>query len=312
MSEPTRQYKRRAQVVIGKNGRGLLVENLRIAFEVTKTASAAPNTAIIKIWNLAPTNEAKIKNEYDDILLNCGYEGAMRLTFRGNIKHVGRYRDGNDTITEIEAADGDNDYRNAVVNETLAAGTSTRQMIERAAASFKGGTTKGHIDVPEKTRLRGKVVSGNTRDLLSEIARDAGAAWSIQDGQLVILPAAKMLPNEAIVIRADTGMLSTPEINDKGVTVKCLLNPQIGINGAVKLDNDSIRAKRRKEEKVKKTTKRPGLPDDEDGYIVDDPAKLTGEIAKLSSDGIYKVIKLVHRGDTRDFEWLTESLCVAL
>lgn len=298
----SRQWKRKAQVVIGQAGRGLLVENLRVAFEVTKTVDSAPNTAVIKIWNLNPDNEARIKNEYDEVLLNAGYEDAMRLVFRGNIKHVYRYREGNDFITEIEAADGDRDFKGATMNVTMAAGASNQQVIERAVGSFST-TKQGYVDVPEKTRVRGKVISGNTRDVLDDVARDSGANWSIQDGQLTIVPGDKMLPNTAIVIRADTGMLSSPEVNDKGVEVKCLLNPQIVINSAIKLDNDSIKAKRAKDrKKTEKTGER----------IVDDPAQLTGETARLAPDGIYKVIRLTHRGDTRGPDWTTESLSVAL
>lgn len=53
-----------------------------------------------------------------------------------------------------------------------------------------------------------------------------------------------MLPGEAIVLRADTGMLGAPEINDKGIAVKCLMNPALRVNGAIKLDNNGIKAKR--------------------------------------------------------------------
>lgn len=313
MAESSRQWKRRAQVVVGKSGSGLLIENLRIAFEVVKTATPAPNTAIIRIWNLSPDNAARVRNEYDELLLNAGYEDAMRLVFRGNIKHVYRYRDGNDWITEVEAADGDKDYRNAVINQTLAAGTSKRQLVDRCVGTFTGGTKQGHIDLPEKTLQRGRVVSGNTRAVLDECARDSGANWSIQDGQLVMVGTSKMLPNQAIVIRSDTGMLGSPEINDKGVTVKCLMNPQISINGAVKLDNDSLRAKRGTGKKVAKRPNPNGsLQQQPDEEVIDDPTQMTGQVAKLSSDGIYKAIKLIHKGDTRGGEWQTETLCIAI
>src|ERR1700740_436875 len=107
----TRQWKRIAQVVIGKGGKGISISDARIQFDVAKTVQPAPNTGIIRIFNLSPDNENKIKTEYDDVLLNAGYEGSVKLIFRGNIKHVYRYRDGNDFITEIEAADGDKDFR---------------------------------------------------------------------------------------------------------------------------------------------------------------------------------------------------------
>lgn len=300
MSDSVRQWKRKVQVVVGKAGSGLLIENLRVVFEVTKTVESSPNVAVIKIYNLHPANEAKVKNEFDEVILNAGYEGAMQLLFRGNIKHVYRYRDKNDYVTEIEAGDGDKDYRKAVMNETLAAGTTTSQLVDRAVTTFKGtgGTTKGHVQVNERARIRGKVISGNTRDVLSDVAKESGANWSIQDGQLVIVSANAVLPGEAILIRADTGMLGAPEVNDKGVAVKCLLNPLLKVNGAVKLDNNSIKAKRAKAQALASQREKEEARDK-------DPVR-------LDPDGIYKVLKLVHKGDTRGKDWLSELECIGL
>jgi hypothetical protein len=296
MSDSVRQWKRHAQVVIGKAGSGLLVENLRVQFEVSKTVESAPNVAVIKIFNLSPINEAKIKNEFDEVLLNAGYEGALRLVFRGNIKHVYRYRDKSDYITEIEAGDGDKDFRSATMNETLAAGTTNAQLVDRAVGSFKttGGTTKGAVQINDRARLRGKVISGNTRDVLHDVARESGANWSIQDGQLVIVKANGVLPDEAIVITADTGMLGAPEINDKGIAVKCLLNPQLRVNGAIKLDNNGIKAKRQKAQALGKKQEDQKEP------------------VRLDPDGIYKVLKITHKGDTRGQDWVSEIECIGL
>jgi hypothetical protein len=296
MSESVRQWKRHVQVVIGKAGSGLLVENLRVHFEVSKTVESAPNVAVIKIFNLSPINEAKIKNEFDEVLLNAGYEGALRLVFRGNIKHVYRYRDKSDYITEIEAGDGDKDFRSATMNETLAAGTTNAQLVDRAVGSFKttGGTTKGAVQINDRARLRGKVISGNTRDVLHDVARESGANWSIQDGQLVIVKANGVLPDEAIVITADTGMLGAPEINDKGIAVKCLLNPQLRVNGAIKLDNNGIKAKRQKAQALGKKQEDQKEP------------------VRLDPDGIYKVLKITHKGDTRGQDWVSEIECIGL
>lgn len=300
MSDSVRQWKRKVQVVVGKAGTGLLIENLRVKFEVAKTVESAPNVAVIKIYNLHPDNEAKIKNEFDEVILNAGYDGAMQLVFRGNIKHVYRYREGNDYITEIEGGDGDKDFRKAVMNETLAAGTTTGQLVDRAVGTFKstGGTTKGYVGVQDKARIRGKVISGNTRDVLNDVARESGANWSIQDGQLTIVGANTVMPGEAIVIRADTGMLGAPEINDKGIAVKCLMNPQLKVNGAIMLDNNGIKAKRVKAQAL--ATKR-----EKEEAKDKDPVR-------LDPDGVYKVLKLTHKGDTRGQDWVSEIECIGL
>lgn len=306
MSDGVRQWKREVQVVIGKAGAGLLVENLRVQFEVVKTVEATPNVAVIRIFNLHPDNEAKVKNEYDEVLLNAGYEGAMRLVFRGNIKHVYRYREKNDYITEIEAGDGDKDFRNAVMNETLAAGTTTAQLVQRAVGSFKGvgGTTPGPAQVSNRARLRGKVISGNTRDVLNDVARECGANWSIQDGQLVIVSTNDVLPGQAIVIRADTGMLGAPEINDKGIAVRCLLNPMLRVNGAIQLDNNNIKANRRKAQALATRRER---------QETNPPLGRENEqLVRLDPDGIYKVLKLTHKGDNRGEDWVSEIECIGL
>lgn len=306
MNDSVRQWKRRVQLVVGKAGSGLMIENLRIQFDVSKTIESAPNAAVIKVYNLHPDNEAKIKQEYDEVLLNAGYEGALRLTFRGNIKHVYRYREGNDYITEIEAADGDKDYRQAVMNETLAAGTTTSQLVERAVGTFKGvgGTVKGHVQVTDRGRLRGKVISGNTRNVLHDVARESGANWSIQDGQLVIVSTNDVLPGQAVVIRADTGMLGAPEINDKGIAVKCLLNPTLRVNGAIQLDNNGIKAKRQQASAL--ATKR------ENQETNAPVGRETQQLVRLDPDGIYKVLKLTHKGDNRGQEWVSEIECIGL
>lgn len=296
MVESTRQFKRIAQVVVGKQGTGISIVDARIQFEVAKTVQSAPNTGIIRIFNLNSTNEHKIRNEYDEVFLNAGYEGAIKLIFRGNIKHVYRYRDGNDFITEIEAADGDTDFRLATMNKTFAAGTSSAQVIDAAVDSFKGvgDTAKGVIQAPAARHKRGRVVSGNTRKVLDDEARKAGANWSIQDGALQVVSVNAVTPGTAVVITSETGLLGSPEVNDKGIAFKCLLNPMILPNGAVMLDNNSIKAKRQKAQAL--------------GKAIEDQK----DPVRLDPDGVYKVIKLTHKGDTRGPDWNTEVVCIGL
>jgi hypothetical protein len=292
-----RQWLRQAQVVFGTNGSGLLVSKLRIQFEIIKTIDPAPNTAQIKIFNLAPNNEQSVLTEYEQVMINAGYQGTQRLIFEGNIKHAFHFREKADLITQIEAADGDKDYRNAVMNLTLAAGTTPADLVTKAVASMTGGTTLGYNGITGTPRIRGKVISGMTRDVLSRLGRETGSNWSIQDGQLQIVAADAVLPNQAIVVNAATGMLKAPEINDRGIRVTCLLNPQIRINGVLQLDNNDIMLKLRKQRTLSKNTRKQTQPT---------------TTVKLNADGLYKVIRVDHRGDTHSSQWETESYCIGL
>lgn len=304
MAGSTLQWKRFAEVLIGNSaaGTGIAVRDLRIEFEVVKTIGRTPNTAMIKIRNLAPENEEKVKGEFDEVLINAGYEGSAVLLFAGNIRHTFRYRDGNDWIMQIDAADGDDDFRNSIVNAALAAGTTISQAVDKLVSSFKS-TTLGHAILKDQKRLRGRVMSGPSRKFFDEIAAECDANWSIQDGRLEIVPVQSTLPTEAIVIRADTGMVEAPEIDNKGIKVKCLLNPRIRVNGKIQLDNNDLKAKIAQER-----DKKPGAKHRK-------PSKTAKkELERLDPDGIYKVYKVEHKGDTRGGgkDWVSTTHCVAL
>jgi hypothetical protein len=91
---------------------------------------------------------------------------------------------------------------------------------------------------------------------------------------------------EAIVITSDTGLLEAPEHNDKGISVKCLLNPQIAVNGAIYLDNSAIRLKQKKQKSLGKQ-------------------KQQQPPVRLDKQGIYKCLKVTHQGDNRSNQWYT-------
>jgi len=299
------QWRRSYDLVIGDAGHGLRITEtpdkpgLRVVFEITKTLRSSLNTAVIKIYNLNPDNEGKIKGEFTEVLFNVGYQGAALLVFRGQIRNVSTYPAGTDRITEIHAADGERDARKSIVNFTLAAGTTTEQLVDKLTESFET-TKKGQIVIKDQARARGRVVSGMAVDVLHAVANDSNASWSIQDGRLDIVEADSTLPTEAIVIRPDTGELAAPEVDDKGVKVTSLLNPRIRCNGKIKIDNHELKLA-----VVKQRERQPGAK----------PSPKTPKskhLARTDPDGIYKVYKVVHKGDTRRTEWFSETYAQAL
>jgi hypothetical protein len=293
----SRQWKRSVEVIVGKDGEGVSIANLRIKFTVTKTVDSVPNSCVITIYNLNFSNESKIETELKDLIVKAGYVGEERLIFTGNIKYVYKYRDTVDRILEIEGGDGDEDYKSAIVNHTFAAGTSDDQVISKAIESFKS-TKKGYISIKPKTRRRGKSYSGNTRNLLNQLSDKHDANWSIQDGELVIVEDSEQLPDEAIVINSETGMIGAPEINDRGISVTCLLNPKLRVNGVIQLDNNSIKPNRRQTPKLANSREK--------------QEAVQQEPVRESPDGLYKVVKLTHKGDTRGNEWFSEIECISI
>lgn len=305
MSEAVRQFGRVCEVVIGAGGAGLKVTDLRIQFEVVKTPHRTPNAAEIKIFNLNQDHENAIKREFDEVLVNVGYAGHARMILRGNIRRVRSYRDQQtERIVQIIAGDGDADFRKGTVNFTLAAGSSHGEVVDHIVGKSFRNTKKGHVVTSGAKRLRGRVYSGMARDVLDDIAMESDAHWSIQDGVLQIVPVDSTLPNEAVKLTYDTGLLEAPEVDTKGIAFKCLLNPELRVNGKVWLDNNELR------EKVSTAASKVPVTSGH-GSSHSLPKKPKG-IARLDPDGVYKLIKVVHKGDTHGDEWFTEGLCVAL
>jgi hypothetical protein len=311
VSVDTTQWLRFFQVIVGKAGKGLDVrashaDGLRVVFTVEKTLLSKPNVGDVTIYNLHPFDERLVLEEFEDLILNVGYlkrypkpgEAAedlglyeTRVVFSGNIKHAVSYWDTPDRKVDIQAADGDRDYRHAVVNTVLAAGTSNADEV-KAALRAMASTRAGHVNVKSKKALRGKVVLGPARDVLGRIAADSDAHWSIQDGALQIVPSTGVTPDEAVVVNSETGLIGAPELSDQGIRVTSLLNPLIAPNGRVLLNNANIKIQTNQ-------------------LMASGPKQKARHLVRMSPDGVYKVFKVRHEGDSRgDAKTIFE--CIAL
>jgi hypothetical protein len=299
------QYRRVCNLVVGALGQGVEVSDLRISFRVVKTITSEPNEATIKVYNFSESNEAFIKSlnngEGTDVILNAGYAGAALVVFKGQIKNAFHYRQKTDLITEIEAGDGSKDMHNSYVNVTLAAGTTDTDLINACVSSFND-TTKGNVVFTDKRRSKGRAVFGSTKHILGNLSKAKNSLWSIQDGQLQFIGATSVLPSEAIVVNSQTGMLETPELTDKGINVKMLLNPQVRCNGVIQLNNNDIKFRPRIRHAQASSGSR--------------SASITKPRTpvKLDPDGLYKVIRVDLRGDTRghDSSWTTDVICIGV
>lgn len=309
-SSPDVKWLRSCQVLVGKNGNGdvdeksgILIDGLRITFDITKTIYRTPNVATIKIYNLAGATEGRILREFNDVILRGGYIGGgqkPRTFFRGNIVYGTAYWDTGENparICEILAKDGDKDFRNATVNFTLAAGHTDADVIREVVKVFEA-TTLGHVHGKNlsKKHARGRTYSTNARDVLDQIARDNKAEWSIQNGKLNMVPVDSTLPMEAFEISSETGLVGAPEVNDKGISMKMLYDPLIVPGSKVWLRNNEVKTKQLKAAVTgqKRKLKGPNVP------------------ARLDPDGIYKVYAEHVIGDTRGSDWHAELKAVGL
>lgn len=296
MSVP--QYLRQISLKIGDADRAVDLSEMRIRFAVRRGDLKTPNSADIRVYNLSDDTMEWVQREFTRVVLQAGYAGNYGTIFDGTIKQARRGRESpTDTYLDITAADGDSAYNFAVMNATLAAGSTAQDHLELALKSMESrGVSLGEAPQLSASKLaRGKVFYGMTRDFLDVLGKTQDVSWSIQDGKLTLIPNTAYLPGEAVVLTSATGMIGLPEQTQNGVNAKALLNPGIRIGRRIKIDNASIQLYRY------------GLS------VENQPSNgMVRATAYLASDGFYRPIVIDHYGDTRGNEWYTSIIAIAV
>jgi hypothetical protein len=294
------QYLRNISLIVYNNAlKGIDLSALRIKFSVKRSDTQTPNFAEIRVYNVAQDTAMQIFSAFSPgtidaqtglvtnkgrVILQAGYGGNQGIIFNGNIKQIILGRESaTDTFIDIMAGDGDRAYNFAIVNTTIRTPKMIDQLNAAAAPMAPFGTTIGDTGTLPTTQLpRGKVMYGQSKNYMRNIAKSTGQAWSIQNEKLTFIPLKSYLPGTALEINAKTGMIGTPQQTNEGVNLKCLLNPMINVGTAVKLDNKSIARYK---------------------INLSVPLSPANIPAPINADGIYYVLVCEHSGDTRGIEW---------
>lgn len=298
------QYLRKISLIVsGADFQGLDLSNLRIKFSVKRSDTMTPNIADIRVYNvsdetalsmlinLSPPTGIGVPGR-GQVILQAGYDSNYGVIFQGNIKQVILGRESaTDTFVDIIAGDGHRAYNFAVVNSTLAAGSTQSDQIGAAATAMTPkGVTLGHVaGVPTNKLPRGKVMYGNARNYLRNVGQNTNQTWSIQNEKITFVPISSYLPGEAVILTSKTGLIGTPQQTNEGVNVKCLLNPFIRIGGRINIAEATIA-----DFKINLSTP-------------NSPANIP---PPLTQDGTYYVLVAEHSGDTRGVDWYTSLICI--
>jgi hypothetical protein len=339
----TQQWIRQCLLTVSDESTGTTwdVSELRIRFQVTtRVTIIEPDTASIRIYNPSPDTINKLLNmpivpvgnpvvgQPDTqsqpaftatglsrgnapisnkpparVRLQAGYQGNFGVVFQGQLVQVISGRETpTETCVDIFAADGDAAHKWGMINATLNAGYTAQDVVDRCMQGLpslgvkSGGKFPTDTSVTQNAAPRGKTLFGQVRDTLSDLSKTYRCNWWFEDDQLKFLPLSAYAPGDTVVIDSTSGMIGRPVQTNYGVSVVTLLNPGIGRGTQVKIDNKS----------VQRQQFQAGLGT---------PQKLFGNVVlaeSLDADGLYKVFKLVHSGDTRGNEWYTTSECISI
>lgn len=294
MSQDQQQYIRRASLIVASGRDGIDLSNMRFRFNIQQADTQSPNNCTVRVWNLsAATQQLIISNgEFTRVVIQAGYGEQFGVIFDGTIKQFGRGRENaTDTYLDILAADGDIAYNFGLVSGTIAAGSTPQKRVEVIAQQMGLGYDPTRVVIPDTGGIlpRGKVLWGMGRDAMRKTVSSIGSTWSVQNGNVQVLPLQGYLPGEAVVLNTMTGLIGVPVQTEEGIRIRCLLNPKLQIGGLVQIDNATIN------QVLQQNPAAAPIPFNQ----------WTGIqlLAKTSADGYYRVYVVEHEGDTRDQEW---------
>lgn len=337
--------------ILSESGEGISLSDFKVTFRIEWTDTRWPRVAMVKIYNLSKDTCSRILGkEFAKIKIIAGYDGMPAAVdssqvgvatevdpskvgqtngtnfgeiFSGEIRFTVTGRDNpTDTWVLIQAIDGHQAFMNASVTTTLAAGYTVADVHSAAMDSFSPyGVTKGITgDTPTTVFPRGRVIYQSTCDVMDNVAAQCGATWQLVDGQAQMVPTDKYV-QEAIVLNSDTGLIGMPQQTmGAGVNLRCLINPNIRLNGLVQIDqasvyrvslnNQDLYSGRYSESRdANGNLVVTGKIRDESGNLVDAPP--VSQPSSIAADGVYIVYSIDYTGDTRGQPWYMDIMCRA-
>lgn len=278
----SRQFKRAYDLtIIPVSGESRVIRELKIRFEITKSVLSFPNLAKLVIFNPSKATIDALEGKFTKVILNAGYEGNIRLLFKGEVRNAFQGKTSTDRTITVFAGDGQRDWQNASFNKTFTENVSISAAIDEVLKTFKDsviGALEGIPTIADK--LRGQTLSGSSKDIMDQFADEYGFTWSIQDGEVITTPDAQPLEGtEAVLVTSATGMIGSPIVTEIGADVTTLLNPRLFPNSAFKIE--SVNA------------------DIQLGNL------FFRNIPRSNAEGTYKIQEVSFRGDSREGDWLS-------
>lgn len=239
-------YGRRVIVTAGLRGQTdpLEVSGLRIVFKIEKTLEKTPNNSTVEIYNLSSKSRAVFEQKGAAIRVTAGYGDRAKDIFIGDIATAVTKRTGPDIITSIEAADGLLEYQTKEADLSFAAGSKVGSVFDQLVSAF--GLSKGEVQGLDENDeyLNGVSFAGKVHNALDTvIGKQPNLSWSIQDGQVQVLPKSSGSIRAAVILTPETGLIGSPfkrvvlnqdiakkkdgKDAENGVKIKALLNPEL-------------------------------------------------------------------------------------
>ena len=224
-------FDRKCELHVYLKNTKFVIRNLHMTFDILLTSDSKPSTAKIVIFNLSENTQNLFSDEIAGIEFYAGYGTDLNMLFRGtwhkDVSVIQHIPNGVDVETRIETGDGVRELQDTVFFQSYTRGTLITSIIKDIANSFGMPVV---MDFEDETKLlAARSFASKSALALDEICEDFLLTWSIQYGVVEILEAFSAPTRNAYVVRlsSTSGLIGTPTITSKGLTVKSMIVPGI-------------------------------------------------------------------------------------
>lgn len=282
--------------ILDVNGKSITVSNylskgLKVEFNVRRyptNTGAGFNTAQIKVYNLSEDTFNFIADTASKCLLRCGYNEYANTIFVGNITSVTRTKNYTDVITDIYCVTNYSDNApDSIVNEAFI-NISLNDLLVSIAKQMK--LTASIEKLSDK--LFNYTILDEPKKALQRLSLKFNFDWKIDNDTLVVTKKDNTKPK--FKFTPDSGLLKPPVRTDAGVNIEIFLNPDIAPSDIFELSSKFASYNLAGIEFVERV-RGGGFSDKR-------------EVNSKNYIGSYKVLELIHEGNTHDNTWFTKII----
>ncbi|EPJ5456314.1 hypothetical protein ACRFE2_15330 [Klebsiella pneumoniae] len=325
--------------LVDPDGGAIDLGSFKVTFNIDWfNISSETRIGTFKIYNLSANTVNRIMgNEFNRVRIIAGYDGSSldstaheRIAGAVNPDEVGQWGDRNygllfdgeirytitgkdnpiDSFVLVQAADSDRAFATSITAQTLAAGYTVSDVNAVLMKDFNAnGATEGNTPaMPATVFPRGRVLFGMTRHLMDNVAEQCKADWMFVDGKREMV-AKNEVVHEAIKLNSATGLVGMPQQTiGSGVNVRCLINPNIRVNGLIELNQASVFRTALGNNDIAMTQGRITDQNNNGNITIEGT---TAQPASIATDGVYIVRGIMYTGDTRGQAWYMDMMCEA-
>lgn len=193
-----------------------------IKAHVERVIGSTPNKAKVEIYNLSPVSlkYLEMPGQVLQVLAGSPVAGVIfygeipKTGVKTEIKHPNQ-------VTTISATDGKTALHSGYFMASYPSGTTRSQIVTDLLAA--NALPRGYMCPLSERVYRAPVAfSAPIEHVLDELYSGEPVVWSLQSNTFVLIHDDLPMPGSAVVVSSKTGMIGSPQISDKGCSVKFL------------------------------------------------------------------------------------------